>query len=327
MKYFCTYFDSNYLPQAIALYHSLCKQDFKFKLFVVCLNDKSYDVLNTLKIENIHPLKLAEVEAFDPEFAECRGNRSIVEFYFTLSPVMPLYIFDKFGEVDILGYLDADLLFYSSPQPLYEELGDNSILIIEHRFPEAIKYREKFGRFNVQFQLYRRDNNGIKCLKWWREKCIEWCYDVVEKNRFADQKYLNLWPELFDKVVVSKLKGAGLSPWNWYNYEISTEKNRKVMIDDENLIFYHFQGFKVLNNFLLQHNLGHYGKVMPKRLLTFFYIGYLKAVSSASNWLSEQFEGESFPVIVRNSRTGLSNLRTIASSIYHKSVMVIYEKF
>lgn len=268
MKYFCTYFNKNYFPQGMTLYKSLQHLEIDFKLFVVCLDEETYDIFEKLNIQEIEAVKLADIERFDQEFAACRKNRSLVEYFFTLSPVMPLYLFEKFPEIDILAYMDADLYFYNSPQPLYDELGESSILIIEHRFPEKIRWREKFGRFNVQFQLYRRDAACLKCLEWWREKCIEWCYDKFDGERFADQKYLDKWPEMFENVIVSKINAAGVAPWNWYNYDITVDdKNNNLTIDGENLIFYHFQGFKVLKKHLLVHNLGHYGKVMPRYLL------------------------------------------------------------
>lgn len=258
MKYFCTYFDFNYIHQGWTLFRSLQNTVESFKLFVICMDDKVFEVLSQAAPGIIIPIKLADIETFDPEYAASRNNRSIYEYFFTLTPVMPLYIFQKYPEVDLLTYLDADLYFYSSPQALYDELGTNSMLITPHRFPEKIKWREKFGLYNVSLQIYRRDDNTMKALQWWRKKCIEWCYDIVEKERFADQKYLNQIIELFDGVIASQLKGAGLAPWNWWQYNFKYDSNGKLLVDGEDLIFYHFQGFKVLNSSLLLHNLGHY---------------------------------------------------------------------
>jgi hypothetical protein len=111
-----------------------------------------------------------------------RRTVSKVEYYFTLSPVMPLYLFERHKDIGILNYLDSDLYFMSSPKPLYDELGGKSLLIVEHRFPRRLKRLERCGRFNVQFQLYRNDEAARGCLRWWRGKCLEWCRDQVDRS-------------------------------------------------------------------------------------------------------------------------------------------------
>ena len=319
--YFCTYFDSYYAFQGMTLYRSLLKLNLNFTFYVACLDGRAYDILTRLAEPGIVPVRLADVEAFDHEFAAARNNRSIVEYYFTLSPVLPLYLFDKFPEIDILTYLDADLYFYASPQPIYDEFGDNSTLIIEHRFPDELKYREKFGKYNVQCQLYRNDENGLECLRWWRERCIEWCCDRLENNRFADQKYLDVWQEKFKKVVVLQHKGAGLAPWNWYRYDLQINQSGKLTVDNVPLIFYHFQGFKMLNRFMFNHGLGNYHRVMPGPLLRWFYLGYLNELKKTQEWLNSKAGTGDINFYGRNRRTGFSKLRMIASGIKHRGLM------
>lgn len=322
MKYFCTYFNFNYLQQGWTIFRSLQNTVDSFKLFVICMDDEVFQVLSQAAPNVIIPIKLTEIEAFDPEYAASRDNRSIYEYFFTLTPVMPLYIFQQYPEIDLLTYLDADLYFYSSPQALYDELGTNSMLITAHRFPEQIKWREKFGLYNVSLQIYRRDHNTMEALQWWRKKCIEWCYDIVEEERFADQKYLNQIIELFDGVIASQLKGAGLAPWNWYQYKFEYDRNGKLLVDGENLIFYHFQGFKVLNSSLLQHNLGHYKRVMPRKLLKFFYLGYLKELYRSILYLKKNFPQYEYSLISKHNRIGMKSLRNILSAIYHRAIML-----
>jgi hypothetical protein len=90
----------------------------------------------------------------------------------------------------------------------------------------------------------RNDPDGIAVIKWWRDRCIEWCYDYVDGDRFADQGYLDSFSGRSARVKVIGNIGANLAPWNIANYAIDFRDNA-VMIDATHpLIFFHFQGLK-----------------------------------------------------------------------------------
>ena len=91
----------------------------------------------------------------------------------------------------MITYLDADLYFYGSPEPIFTELGDRSILVIEHRYPGRLKGNDRFGLFNVRYEPSGMTASGLACLERWGDQCLEWCYDRDEATRYADQKYLD----------------------------------------------------------------------------------------------------------------------------------------
>ena len=157
-------------------------------------------------------------------------------------------------EIDLITYLDADLFFYSDPTPLINEMDHHSISITVHNFPE---YRTlpTTGKYNVGWLSFRRDAEGIRCLKWWREKCIDWCYERFEGGKYADQLYLDEWPNAFHGVKVLEHKGANVAAWNIGNYAVS-ETNGQIMVSGFPLIFYHFHGFKQITRFIYNTNLG-----------------------------------------------------------------------
>jgi len=244
MYHFCTYFDSNYLLRGITLYRSLvehCETPFRF--YVLCLDENAFNALTKLDEENIVPIELKNVEQWDNELLAAKGNRSRIEYYFTMSPILPLFVLEHF-EVDLVIYLDADLMFFSSPEPIYEELGERSIFVTEHHFSEKLKDSIKYGRFNVQCQAFRNDKVGLKCLHRWREQCLAWCYDHLEDGKFADQKYLDEWPELYgDSLVISQHPGIGVAPWNVGG--VTLRKSRySFAAKNKPVVFYHFHGFR-----------------------------------------------------------------------------------
>jgi hypothetical protein len=160
-------------------------------------------------------------------------------------------LLEQHPEIELITYLDSDIYFFSSPQILFEELGSGSVLIMPHRFSEKNRAWEQWGKYNVVFNTFRRDADGMGCLAWWRTQCLEWCYDRLEGERFADQKYLDRWPEMFNNVVVCKNKGANLAAFNVDHTTLSW-KNGKLFADDDPLVFYHYQHLRQLNRFMYE---------------------------------------------------------------------------
>lgn len=239
----CTYFDKNYLSRGLALYHSLGRHHPSFRLFVLCLDDEAHRYLASLGLSNLIPIARAELEAHDPELLATRPTRSLVEYYFTTTPSWLRFLFDRYADVDLLTYVDADFRFFASPEPLFDEMGAASIAIVEHRFPPEMRHQEDRGRFNVGWLSFRRDADGLACVSWWREKCLEWCYDRIEKDRFADQKYLDQWPARFQSLVILQHKGVNVAPWNLAGTHVHVNGG-VVMVDDDRLICFHYHGFK-----------------------------------------------------------------------------------
>jgi hypothetical protein len=193
---------------------------------------------------------------------------------------------DHDPEVDIITYLDADLYFFSSIKPVYQELGNQSVLIIGHRFPQALKDLEIFGIYNVGMLSFRRDNNGLACLHWWRDRCIEWCFDRFENGRFADQKYLDDWPDRFAGVVIIQHGGVGLAPWNLANY-VYSEKNNEFLVDGQSIVMYHFHGVKRINRWIWDTNVIAYKTRLSKMVKQGLYIPYLKELNQVNHTLDK----------------------------------------
>jgi hypothetical protein len=247
--YFTTYFDKNYLSRGLVLIESLQQQTPEFELYVLCLDDftTQYFIENKTQYPQIILLSLSEIEKEDEELFACKGNRSMIEYYFTLSPCLPLFLLKKYALPHICS-LDADIKFYASPDRLFD-LSKHSIVITPHKFSQEIKYKEKSGKNNVSFQIFKNDSIGISCLELWRELCIDWCKDELdlENDRFADQKYLDNWEQKYaPNIKILNDNVSGLASWNLNNFVI-TEKDSFFNSNDERIIFYHFHHNKLLN--------------------------------------------------------------------------------
>jgi len=247
---------------------------------------------------------LRDFEKGDEELLSAKNNRSQIEYYFTCTPSLPIYIFRNHSEVDVITYLDADLFFFSNPSPIYDELGDNSILIVGHRFPPRLKDMESHGIYNVGLLSFRKDANGLQCINWWRQRCLDWCYDRVENGKFADQKYLDDWPTRFPGIVVLQHKGAGLAPWNVANYSFSL-KNGMVNIDSQPLVYFHFHTFKQISRLLYDPNFKTYKVHSNFMLKKNIYTPYIRQLNKIGQWLSR---------FINQSDIKMGSIRTINPS-------------
>ena len=237
---YCTLFDSNYLARGLALYESLREHDPGAKLRVFCMDDGAKSILDRLDLPQLAAVGRDELESHDPELAAATHDRSQLEYCFTATPAAILASLEREPALDSITYLDADICFFSNPQPLFDELGDGSVQIAPHRYaPEHAHLESAFGIHNVEWLTFRNDDAGLEVLRWWRERCLDWCYYRVEDGKFGDQKYLDDWPTRFPAVRVLQNIGGGLAPWNVTRYRIH-EHDERILVDDTPLIFYHF---------------------------------------------------------------------------------------
>ncbi len=235
---YCAYFDHNYLSRAVLTIESLRRFEPKTPIYVLTLSELCETILRDLALPNVEIVPLAALEEAYPELAAIKPTRKLIEYYFTLSPFLPHYLFSRTA-ADRITYIDADLYFFTSPRPVLESLGEASVAITPHRFSFEFRNHVRFGLFNVAWITYRRCDEGLECLNAYKADCTAWCYDRLEDGRFADQKYLDAWPDRYPALKIIAHKGFNLAMWNIHNYMIRL-KNNVVMIDDDPLVFFHF---------------------------------------------------------------------------------------
>ncbi|MDL2267240.1 glycosyltransferase [Desulfovibrio sp. OttesenSCG-928-G15] len=245
-RHFCTYFDHNYIPRALVTLESLHRYAPDALVHALCLTKDCRMGMEHLALPFVRLYDLVDLETADPELAAVKNTRSAVEYYFTLSPCLPRFLLTREG-LDEVTYLDADMMFFSSPEPLFEEAAKASVIITPHRFSESLgplrKKLEVYGLYNVSWLTFRNTGSGSACLEWYRAACLDWCFDRVEGDRFADQKYLDSFPRLFDGVHVMRHKGGGVAPWNLHDAQFE-KRDGITLVDGEPLIFYHAQAFQ-----------------------------------------------------------------------------------
>lgn len=249
--FFSTIFDKNYISRANLMINSLeitASNDID-KIFIFSLDNH---VTNFFK--NKGKIEIINIEAIETEFPElqmARNNRNYVEYIFTLSPFMPLYIFKKYSYVKRITTIDADLFFFDNPKYIIENLQENSIGITKHDFDFNHQHMNIYGKFNVSFQSFPNSKLSIDCLNNWALNCIEFCSDYLDsKGRFADQKYLDDWITHYDNISIFETPNIGLAPWNIKKFDIRF-KNNILYCNNIIPIFYHFHHLRIKNKYHL----------------------------------------------------------------------------
>lgn len=237
VRRYCTYFNGDYAPRALLMIESLRRFEPDAVIHALCLDETAARIIGDRAPETLVTTR-AELEAFDPELAAARSNRSTIEFFFTCTSCFPRYVLARHPDTDTITYLDADMVFFESPAGIFAETGDASVAIVPHNFTPANAARVAYGIYNVSWVMWRNDAEGRRCLDEYRDDCLRWCHDRLEADRYADQKYLDDWPGRYRGVHVIRGKGVNLAVWNADGYELRQEGGR-VTVDGEPLVLFH----------------------------------------------------------------------------------------
>lgn len=213
-EHYVTLFDSSFVPQGLALHHSLLNHGGDFLLWILCLDIQSLNLLQGIGLDHVRLLELSKLET--PELLSVKQTRTTAEYCWTLTPWTFQWVFELEPSASRVTYVDADVFLFQSPQPIFLELESSckSVLITEHGYAPEFDQTPTSGRFCVQFLTICRER-GLPALFWWRDRCIEWCYARFENGKFGDQKYIETLSDIFhSEVHVSSHNEWFQGPWN-----------------------------------------------------------------------------------------------------------------
>ena len=279
MLYYCTLFDSNYISKGIALYLSLERHTDDFLLYVMAMDRKCEKMLKNMDFAHMHVECIEDIET--GSLLEAKQNRSRAEYCWTCGSVVTEHFF-RTRMLPEITYLDSDLMFFCSPKCVDNELkkANASVGLTPHFINNTI-----FGVYCVQYVYFKRDEDGEKCLNWWKNECLKWCYSKLEDGKYGDQKYLDYMKNMFSNVYAIENRGVGIANWNIEQYDYHF--NEGFLIHQGRrwpIVFFHYNGVnvKVENGKLVFVYSKYLTKVVVEtfikqyaELLTFVYINYL----------------------------------------------------
>jgi len=304
MEHFVTLFNSLFLPQGLALHRSMERHIQNYTLWILCVDDETYDVLQLLDLPHLRLLKLSELET--DELLAVKSGRTIGEYCWTLTPFAPRFVFEADSTVNRVTYLDADVWFRRHPKPIFDEFDASAkeVLITDHAYAPEYDQSALSGQFCVQFLTFTREG-GELVRRWWEERCIEWCFCRFEDGKFGDQKYLDEWPDQFSATVHTlQNKEYALAPWNAMRFPYG------------NSIFYHFHGLRILS--AKQLEIGDYP--LPRPLVKHVYVPYCEDLKAAIN----QLEAINFSLQPQSTGAGIpKRVYRMLVHLYHLSQLLV----
>lgn len=277
MRHYCTYFDANYLNRGLTLYESLCTHGGEFSLTILCMDDATVATLRARALPGVHLLPLANLMAAHAPLASARSDRTALEFYFTCTSWLMRHLLPNLPHGELLTYLDADMYFFASPEKVFSEIGTGSVAITPHRFPASLAHLARYGRYNVGWVSFRHDETGLACAADWSERCAAWCFNRLEGDRYADQKYLDAWPDRYPGTVSLVQAGVNAAPWNVKDSAFAPSPSGPL-INGAPLIFYHFHALVHLGEHLFDPSLHKYDAELTDGLRHLVYLPYLRAL-------------------------------------------------
>ena len=244
---------ANYLAHAKTLGNSLREHnpDFHFVIGLVDRLPKDLDPSFT-QIFEVIPVEKLNL----PQFDEMQRKYNIVELNTAVKPFYMAFLYERDPSVDVVIYLDPDILVCGSFNDLLGKLENYNIVLTPHSCSyddSAVNiYYEKVmlwaGVYNLGFIATSRSAETHAFLKWWKIRLQNHCYyRPGEAGSFFDQLWIGLVPLYFKGVYVEKDPGYNFSYWNHFERRMNIRDGRYVVNNQYDLVFVHFSGYKPEN--------------------------------------------------------------------------------
>lgn len=248
MKTAYTIVTANYLAQAKAVADSFIAHNTDYR-FVICLLDK---VDARFDVAEFQPHEVLEVEDLQiPYFVEMYTRYSMFELSNAMKPFFAEYLYKRRADLNILIYLDSDMIVFDSFKFVEEVLAESAICFTPHVLTtipkdDFLPNESGFlnsGIYNGGFFALSIVDEAKRFIEWWKEKLRHYCFHKVCEGLFVDQIWLNLVPLYFDKVHILKHPGFNVAYYNLHERRVSKVDDKFYVNDQYKLALFHYTGY------------------------------------------------------------------------------------
>ncbi|WP_047395555.1 putative nucleotide-diphospho-sugar transferase [Chitinibacter sp. ZOR0017] len=227
-----------YLPKALALAKSLYANNaIRLKIYIF---DRRQEINTDFVFAEIIWIEDVGLEGLE----KYAFKYDITEFSTSLKPYLALKLLELHKNV---VFLDPDTFCFSSIQPIFDDLESHAIVLTPHYVtphePGDVGMM-RFGSFNLGFFAVSQDEEALRFLKWWNERCLNLCYFETQFGLSTDQKWVSIAPCFFPGIYISFNLGYNVAFWNAHERKIGINNNGDFVVNENYpLIFFHFSSF------------------------------------------------------------------------------------
>ncbi len=171
-------------------------------------------------------------------------------FRWALKPVLIGYLISN-GYSKVI-FLDPDVYFVNTPDPIWELLDKYQVLLTPHwpdpdilNNPESTLAVMKGGLYNAGF--IAASDKSLQAMRWWAGMCHFKMDNNKDLGLFVDQKYLDLLPVVFENIYILKHRGYNLASWNIQSSKRELVNGRLLINSEFEPVFIHFAKDTIVN--------------------------------------------------------------------------------
>lgn len=253
MRAGCTIVSPNYLPFARTLAGSYLAQHPDQRFFVLIVADLSDPA--PFQLDNsFTPVMLGSIGV--PGLRHAAMRYDILELNTNVKPTFMKYLLDQHG-LESLVYLDPDIFVYKGLDPVFAHLDDGATAVLTPHMTTPVFDGKSpseqdllyNGTYNLGFIGVSRTAESRRLLDWWEKRCLALGFSEGRTGLFVDQKWINLAPGLFERVVISRDPGLNMAYWNLHERTLVLAPEGYVVQSPVSgpvpLRFFHFSGMSV----------------------------------------------------------------------------------
>lgn len=237
----CTVISPNYRASARVLMDSLRTHQPLWDRYVLVVGDPAA-VVQEPSFETLSLDSLAL-----PDLTELAFRYTMLELDTAMKPFVIAALFRR--GYDRVVYLDPDVVVYSRLDEVDRDDGAFITLTphltrpVEDAFHERERSILLAGAWNLGFIAVTRDPQLESFLHWWSTRLEHGCVVEPKRGLFVDQKWIDLVPGLFDRVVALRHEGYNVAYWNLGQRIVTRDATGAYAVNGQPLRFFHFSGF------------------------------------------------------------------------------------
>ena len=238
---------TNYVGKALALRQSYLVYHPESDFYILIV-DREHDRFKSLE-PDVNILWVEDLGIKD--FSHYAMKFDIIELNTNVkASILSLLLLDY----NMVLYLDPDIYFYGTLQPVLRELESHSIVVTPHtlcpvmdgKVPSDIDFL-RMGAFNLGFIGVAKCEEAFIFLDWWSKRCLDFGFYEPQVGLAVDQKWIDLAPSFFPGLKILRDPGLNVAFWNLHERIISRRDGIWLVNGEFLLRFFHFSSFNPRN--------------------------------------------------------------------------------